>query len=551
MDGMKACFIYFFLIINLGLFAQDGLLHLNQNEVSSGYVLFSDSTQVYLINNCGIKVHEWQTENEASQSQYLLPDGNLLFTSKLPANTSFPLGAGGGGGRLQIYAPDNSITWQYDVYQPSAFVAHHDVEYLPNGNILAIVWEEISIPNIIAEGRNPSNLSNRFWAEKIIEIEPLAGNDANIIWEWRVMDHLIQDFDATKNNFGIIADHPEKLNLNLGNPTVTGADWLHANSIDYNESLDQILISFRFISEIFIIDHSTTTSEAVTSTGGNSGKGGDFLWRYGNPANYDRASEWEQELFEQHDAKWIPDSMPNAGAISVFNNGRNRPGQDYSAVEIIIPPVDAVGNYQAPLNYEPFLPEEEFIEYRKNAIGGSFYSANRGGGYFTENGNLIICNGLNATFFELELPSETAVFAYKNTSGKPLFKVQKYASDYPGIQALSLMETSTIESPSSIVSQACISDSLCASTLVQMNNLPESVTMEYNWLLSGYPVGGTFDGNGVFLQAFNPGQAGAGLHTITYTYDDGFGCETTISQNVLVVGVTFNFVNYQLGIISP
>ena len=77
-------------------------------------------------------------------------------------------------------------------------------------------------------------------------------------------DHLIQDFDSTLSNYGVISDHPELLDINLVSLDLAAlgySDWTHSNSIDYNEELDQILISSRNMHEIYIIDHSTTTEE--------------------------------------------------------------------------------------------------------------------------------------------------------------------------------------------------------------------------------------------------------------------------------------------------
>ena len=108
-------------------------------------------------------------------------------------------------------------------------------------------------------GRNPlllrESAGNVVWSEAIIELQTNGTNTPEIIWIWKARDHLIQDFDNTKDNFGIIANHPELINFNYpendDNP-----DWLHFNGIDYNEELDQILLSCRTFSEIWIIDHS-------------------------------------------------------------------------------------------------------------------------------------------------------------------------------------------------------------------------------------------------------------------------------------------------------
>ena len=75
------------------------------------------------------------------------------------------------------------------------------------------------------------------WPEHIVEVDT---DTDSIVWEWHTWDHLIQDYDSTKSNFGIIAEHPERININFpqGGPLSHGGDWLHINSIDYNADLD-------------------------------------------------------------------------------------------------------------------------------------------------------------------------------------------------------------------------------------------------------------------------------------------------------------------------
>jgi len=91
--------------------------------------------------------------------------------------------------------------------------------------------------------------------------------------------------------WNVVSEHPELMDINFGvNLNGNNADWIHFNSIDYNSDLDQIILSSRHLSEIYVIDHSTTSLEAAGHTGGNSGKGGDILFRYGMPNGFQLAT---------------------------------------------------------------------------------------------------------------------------------------------------------------------------------------------------------------------------------------------------------------------
>ena len=110
------------------------------------------------------------------------------------------------------------------------------------------------------------------------------------------------------------------INYNLG----TQADWLHCNGLDYNATLDQIVISAHNQNEIYILDHSTTLQQVAGHLGGTHGKAGDFLYRWGNPAAYNRGVLADKKLFGQHNPNWIPYGYPDGGSIMIFNNGINR-----------------------------------------------------------------------------------------------------------------------------------------------------------------------------------------------------------------------------------
>jgi len=82
-------------------------------------------------------------------------------------------------------------------------------------------------------------------------------------------------------------------------------------------------------------------------------------------------------------------------------------------------------------------------------------------------------------------------------------------------------------------------------------NLPVSTGANSPITLTASPSGGTFSGPGVIFSAFNPSIAGPGQHTITYSYTDTNGCSATATDQIFVFAITYNFVIYNLGTISP
>ena len=177
-----------------------------------------------------------------------------MRSGKTPT-TSFSVG--GQGGVIEKFDWDGNLLWQY-FYSDSLQSLHHDIEVMPNGNILAIAFELKSKEESIAAGRDSLMIiEDKLWPEKVIELQPFGLNGAILKWEWHMWDHLIQDFDNSKENFGVVEAHPELFNLNYTIDSI--ADWAHANSIAYNADLDQIALSLNSFNELVIIDHSTTT----------------------------------------------------------------------------------------------------------------------------------------------------------------------------------------------------------------------------------------------------------------------------------------------------
>jgi hypothetical protein len=416
--------VFFIVFVLLGVYIPvSSSQQLNQDPLplnfSEGQILYSPmwSTITYLRHADGSLNRSWTSSYFPGVAVWWLGDGTILRTIR----TGSGGGTGGSGGGVQKVQWDGTVVWDFR-YNTNGVLSHHDVKSLPNGNVLLIAWETKTRSEAIAAGRNPSYVSNSgFWPDHVIEVQPTGPTSGDIVWEWHVWDHLIQDYDASKANYGVIGDHPELVDVNYA--TSTQQDWMHTNSIDYNQKFDQILISIHNFDEIWVIDHSTTTEEAAGHTGGNSGNGGDLLYRWGNPETYDAGTTSDRKFFGQHDATWIDEGYPGEGNILVFNNGVNRPSSHYSTVDEIIPPVNDSGDYYLESG-SAYGPAAQIWIYTANPPT-SLYSTTVSGAHRLPSGNTLITNGDTGKIFEVT-PEGATVWQYD--TGAQVFKVVYIAS---------------------------------------------------------------------------------------------------------------------------
>jgi len=482
-----------FVCINLSVAQTTVGLTLNDSgSYDDGYVLFAPigSINTYLIDKCGKQVKTWPSDYKPGQSCYLLPDGTLLRAGNVN-NTTFT--AGGKGGIIEKIDWNGNVIWSYNISSATE-CQHHDIKALPNGNVLAIVWELKTNTEAINIGRNPALTTTTIWTEKIIEIQPNGASGGTIVWEWHIWNHLIQDFDNTKPNYGTVSSNPGLIDLNFSASanTTIGQDWIHLNSIDYNPSLDQILVSSHSFDEIWIIDHSTSTSQAASNSGGNSGKGGDLLYRWGNPQAYDNGTVANQKFFGQHNAHWIATGLPNQNQIMIFNNGNGRTGGNYSTVEIINPPVNGY-NYSATL---PFLPASTSWIYNSNNTE-SFYAQNISGAEQLANGNVLYCDGPSGIFTEVDT-NGTKVWEYVNPvngtgiinqgatpNANLAFRASFYQRDYAGFLNHTLVPSSTIENSNTNSSNCTLSLSGISEEISSVKLFPNPVTSVLNLIYDG------------------------------------------------------------------
>ena len=370
-----------------------------------------DSDSVEMVDSDELVDQTWSTGFDGFAT-YLDQNGALLRVTV----TEFSLLPGAAGG-LQRLALDGTVLWDFR-YDQAGNLSHHDIAELPNGNVLIVAWEEKTEAEAIAAGRDPSLLNGTFRPDHIVEVRQTGPTSGEIVWEWHVWDHLIQDFDPTKDNFGVVADHPELIDINYPDDTPFLGDWNHFNGIDYDPVYDRILISADEQSEIWVIDHSTTTEEAAGHTGGRWGKGGDILYRWGNPQAYRAGDEGDRVFNTQHGPRVIPTGHPGEGNYMVFLN--NTPGQvGRSSVYELVPPLDPDGAFILDPSgvYGPAGPVWTYSE-------PGFFSSILSSAERLPDGNTLIASGNEARVFEIDSVGNT-VWEYEGG-----FFAQFFNADY-------------------------------------------------------------------------------------------------------------------------
>jgi hypothetical protein len=448
-----AFFVAIFAILSIPNASKAQTIGLIQNspEVLPGYILFAPlhSRTTYLIDRCGREVHSWKSKYKPAQSVYLLPDGNLLRSCN-DSNVAFI----NAGGVIEKLNWKSEIIWSYSLSTPTSCM-HHDIYPMPNGNVLAILWEKKTPEQAKSVGRNPELIGKSVITESIIELKPKGKKGADIVWEWNVWDHLIQDINPALPNYGDVSKNPQLININY--KAGMEEDWLHFNAVTYNPKLDQILVSNRNFSELYIIDHSTTKTQAAAHTGGRYKKGGDLLYRWGNAASYNKGSESERQLFMQHSPHWYSTELAKQNQILLFNNGLDRPGEDipFSSVEIMELPADKHGNYSLSADSK-FKPETSLWKYR-DTLPGVFFSKNVSNAQRLKNGNTLICEGAKGRFFEVDSTNKV-IWQYINPvtikgpaeQGVPflenqVFRCYFYSEAYAGLKSKKLSAGKPIE----------------------------------------------------------------------------------------------------------
>ena len=441
---------------------QAGLVR-NDPGAAPGYTLFEEAFDgtVSLIDNAGHMVHQWDLPATMRwHAAELLADGHLMISWRKQKRT------------IGLLDADGEVVWQYTAW------VHHDHLVMPNGNLLLLLREVKSREEVIAAGANPAFVEpDGLKVDYLVEVRPTPPSGGQVVWRWSPWDHLVQDFDPDKPNYGRPADHPGRVDLNFLLEKLTVAakadrvnrgTWLHANAIDHHAEADHILFLARSFSELWVIDHSTTAEESAGRSGGRHGRGGDLLWRWGNPRAHGAGTVADQRLFWPHAAHWIPAGLPGAGDILLFNNGDEFGGlrRDHSEVSQLAYPLDdpKFGAWPGGEPHPPSAPNWRYVADPP----GDFLSFRLSNAQRLANGNTLITSGAQGRLFEVT-PQGREVWRYVSpiVNGERLlrllrdgpvpcgtvmgkepfnavYRAFRYPPDYPGLKALDLTPKGTL-----------------------------------------------------------------------------------------------------------
>lgn len=366
----------------------------------SSFVLFSDGNNIaHLIDLDGNSVHEWK--DAGSFSTLIDPVlaggklGHVLVTLAIEEGHGTALVPGRPDKVSKTIGEldwDGKTTWTFGEKAPDGLARqHHDWARLPNGN--TVVLSNLEHP--IKGFKQPRVLD-----DVIYEVNPAGA----IVWKWVASEHL-DEFGFTPEQLKLVrnADTPDYLHVN--NLKVVGPNhWYEAG--DQRFAPDNLLIDSRNANFIIIIDRKT----------------GKVVWNLG--PNYPESATVSSSLSRklprpvdrtsgQHDAHIIPEGLPGAGNLLVFDNEGEG---GYPSV-----PLTVTGGSRV-LEIDP-VKKEIVWQYSGEDSGEpswGFRSAFISDARRLPNGNTFIDEGQSGRFFQIT-PDGQIVWEYVN----PYFHYEK------------------------------------------------------------------------------------------------------------------------------
>jgi len=446
-----------------------GLNYINPSLIHPGYPVFTSAWNggtMVVIDNYGNLVHYWHTASIPANIQgitwpQIWRDGNLITaagdTTHNSATIADPLAKGVGGDYDTLLELDwnSNVIWHgNDYFYKTNYASHHDFKKIWNKTLGAYTYIALTTnayykSDAVAQGADPQydkasgGYANGWSPDGVVEVNQ-AGET---IWRWTFGDHLVQNYDATKtanfttvlgypargSTYGQPVDFPGKIDLNHLPDNLQGPckDWTHCNSLDYHDALGHIVFNAKHTSEIYVVDHDATFVSGTdwqANFDAAQSDAGDFIYRFGNPANYGMGTsrgyrfEGNHQFWGAHNIQWIGEGnydgfdvfgpLPGEGHMIIFDNGCWNPNGTVSVVVEWDPFRNAEGVNTGDY-VDPPAAGYQTNGYSKQVTwtyeaGTGFYSFYISGQQRMPNGNTIICSGAQSHFFEVTADKQLA-----------------------------------------------------------------------------------------------------------------------------------------------
>lgn len=244
--------------------------------------------------------------------------------------------------------------------------------------------------------------------------------EGNVLWEWLAWEHVDQlGFDAAAR------DAIQSTPVRFMDPNAS--DWLHANSASWlgpNKWYDQG--DLRFHPDNIIADFRNTNTTIIIARHDHpegAWVSGDVVWRCGPDYSTGSPEHKIGQIIGQHHAHMIPQGLPGAGNILIFDNGGMAGfGAVVSGLDRGTFP-NTLRDYSRVVEFDPTtmgLVWEYRQQHTTEDIDGDgdisgderkFYSVNISGAQRLENGNTLICEGAHGRIIEVT-PESDVVWEY-------------------------------------------------------------------------------------------------------------------------------------------
>jgi hypothetical protein len=274
---------------------------------------------------------------------------------------------------------NGKIVWQWGEHAPGGeALQHHDWSRLPNGNTLVLSILNHAIPGFTL----PQLLD-----DVIYEVTP----SGDIVWQWIAADHL-DEFGFGAEALALVrqSKNPDYLHLNSMKPLGPN-HWFREGDRRFNP--DNIIFSSRKANFTAIIAKQT----------------GQIVWRLGpiyaaSPAGPRPLPAAIDQISGQHDPQIIPEGLPGAGNLLVFDN-QGEAGYPAAALKVF--------EGSRVLEIDPVKQEIvwQYTGSDSDQPPWSFHSTFISNARRLPNGNTFVDEGMNGRFFQIS-PAGEIVWEY-------------------------------------------------------------------------------------------------------------------------------------------